>query len=245
MSNKIKFVARDEFGYKTQPRPYPASQRIPKWWREETPYQAFDQNPDGKKIFVKDGVSNATFKKCVPMLDALSSGYLIDLFADVLVRRSGDHLSITWRTHQDVVSNEGVFQKHGESSKLVQPPPGYSNDVYKYTNTWIPMTPPGYSVLVTEPFGFRDTPFKAIPAVIDSDKSKFELVVPMWLKKNFEGVIEKGTPLIQMTPFKREDWKAEYSYFKDNEYRIEEEKGFNSTLINHYIKNSWSKKTYK
>jgi hypothetical protein len=194
---------------------------------------------------VVDGVSNATYRKCVPMLDALTTGYLIDLFGDVLVRRDGDHVSLTWRTMKDIIDLHVPFQLHGTNSQFVSPPPGYSNTVFKYLNTWIPRTPPGYSCLITEPFGYRDTPFKAIPAVIDTDKSSIDLSFPMWLKAGFEGVVEKGTPMVQIFPFKREDWKAEYSFYKDNQFDEIQEKNFNGTIINHYIKNHWTKKRYR
>jgi hypothetical protein len=245
MTTKITFIARDEFGANTQTRPYPASEKLPPWYKEYPPYERSEDNPEGKKLMVIDGVSNATYRKCVPMLDALTTGYLIDLFGDVLVRRDGDHVSLTWRTMKDIIDLHVPFQKHGTNSEFVSPPPGYSNLVFKYLNTWIPRTPPGYSCLITEPFGYRDTPFKAIPAVIDTDKSSIDLSFPMWLKTGFEGVIEKGTPMVQIFPFKREDWKAEYSFYKDNQFDEIQEKNFNGTIINHYIKNHWTKKRYR
>ena len=73
--------------------------------------------------------------------------------------------------------------------------------------------------------------------------SKFER--RMWIKKNFSGVVEKGTPLIQLIPFKRDDWEATHNYYEDGEFSLVQEKNFNSTIISHYIKQVWSKKSYK
>ena len=109
----------------------------------------------------------------------------------------------------------------------------------------MPKTPKGYSILVTAPFGHRDLPFHVIPAIIDSDRSTLEIVPPMWLKEGFEGIVEKGTPMFQVTPFKRESWESEFSYLENGEFEIKQEKNFNSTLVSHYIKNVWSKKSYK
>ena len=67
----------------------------------------------------------------------------------------------------------------------------------------------------------------------------------MWIKQGFEGVIEKGTPMFQIIPFKREDWKAEFDFYPENKYQTITDKTFNSTLINHYIKHIWSRKTFK
>ena len=235
----ITFKARSKYGFDTQPRPYPASAAIPQWWKELTPYEKEPQNPDGKKFILKDRVSNASAKKCQPMLDGLTSGYIISLWADVMVTQGIPFPSIAWRTYVD------MFQLHGPTSRLIPPPLGYDQVVFKYINTWIPKTPPGYSVLITSPFGYNDLPFHAIPAVVDTDRAVQELVFPMWIKSGLEGVVENGTPLVQIIPFKRTNWKAEFDYYEDIEYRKEEERHFNRTLINNYIKNEWSKKDYK
>ena len=117
--------------------------------------------------------------------------------------------------------------------------------VFKYLNAWMPITPPGYSCLITSPFGHKNLPFQAAPAIIDTDKSRLDLSPPGWIKEGFEGVIEKGTPLIQITPFKRENWNSEFDYYEDYEFTKLQEKTMNSNIVNHYIKKVWSKKNYK
>lgn len=237
---KIKFIARSQTEYEIQDRPVPAASLVPDWWRNMTPYDMSPQNPEGKKLLVRNGDANTTFKKCTPMLDAITSGYILNLWADVQVTPTDDAPLITWKTHH------AIFELHGMSSRKVPPPPGYDNFVYKYLNCWIPVTPPGYSVLITAPFGYRDLPFLAIPAIIDSDKSTLELVFPMWIRSGLDGIVDHGTPMIQITPFKRTEWKSEFDYIEDGKYKnIIKEKNFNKTIINHYKKRHWSKKTYK
>jgi hypothetical protein len=170
MTNIIKFTAKDEYGWEVQNKPVPASTLVPDWWKDMHPYDIGPENPNGKKLIVEQLVSNATFKKCTPMLDALVSGYIVTLWADVQIRQIKDengvfYPRITWR----VKFPYGMFTQHGSSSKLIPPPVGYLNFVFKYYNTWIPHTPSGYSVLITSPFGYKNLPFYAIPAIIDSD----------------------------------------------------------------------------
>jgi hypothetical protein len=107
------------------------------------------------------------------------------------------------------------------------------------------VTPKGYSCLFLPPVGYRTTPLQAVPAVIDTDKSTLEVLPPMWIKEDFEGVIEKGTPLVQVIPFKRTNWKSEFEVKKENKHKYSNDKNFFGTLVNHYVKNYWSKKTYK
>ena len=239
MTKKIQFKALNKFEHDVQLKPYPAAKNLPDWFRDELPYSVSPLNPTGKKMVVLHKVSNASFRKCTPMLDAMTSGYIVPLWADAQVRWEEGNPIITWRT------GSNLFSQHGKPSERVEPPIGYSNFVFKYLNTWIPMTPKGYSVLITAPFGHRNLPFQAIPAIIDSDKSMLDLVPPMWLKEGFEGIVEKGTPMFQVTPFKRENWESEFSYFEDGEFEKTQEVNFNATLVNHYVKNVWSKKGYK
>jgi hypothetical protein len=239
MNKIIKFTAKDKYSYELCIPPFPASQAIPKWHKDMTPYQVSPDNPDGKKFILENRISNATFKKCVPMLDALTSGYIIPLWSDVQIKQTITGPRITWRSSLE------VFEQHGENSQYVENPPGYTNSVFKFMNKWIPHTPNGYSVLVIPPVGYRNLPFRAIEAVLDSDKANLEPLFPMWIKEGFEGVVEKGTPLVQVIPFKRTSWTAEFDYYADGEHKLLEDKTFNSTLVNHYIKNFWSKKSYR
>ena len=237
---KIIFKARSKAEFEIYDKPIPASQYIPEWWRNMTPYDISPENPEGKKVILNNRTSNATAKKCTPMLDGLTSGYIIPLWADVQISQNNGFPQIAWKTLNN------VFELHGQSSKNVLPPPGYSSIVFKYLNCWIPITPKGYSTMITAPAGYQDLPFKAIPAVVDTDRSSIVLVFPMWIKDGFEGIVERGTPMVQLTPFKREDWQSEFSYYENGEYAgIIEEKGFNRTIVNNYIKHHWSKKTYK
>lgn len=237
---RIKFRAVSKTDSLIQPKPYPASQAIPQWWKDMTPYLISPENPNGNKLLVRDRATNTSWKKCVPMLDALNSGYIISLWADVQVTQKEEGPYVSWKTQKD------VFSLHGNHTQFIPAPIGYDRTVFKYINCWIPITPPGYSVLVTSPFGYRDLPFMAIPAVVDSDKSTLELVFPMWIQTGFEGIVEKGIPLVQITPFKRESWKAEFDCYEDGEYKqVIEEKNFSSTIVGHYLKTAWSKKSYK
>jgi hypothetical protein len=152
MKQIIKFEARDEYGWEVAPRPYPASQAIPEWWRSMTPYYKEPLNPDGKKLIVENRISNAMPKKCVPMLDALTTGYIIPLWSDVQVRLIGNGRRITWRVMED------VFIEHGMGSEMVETMSGYDQQVFKFMNKWRIITPKGYSCLITQPFGYRQTP---------------------------------------------------------------------------------------
>ena len=242
MSKKINFRAIDKTGFDVQLKPYPAVKSLPQWFLNMGPYEerSNPKSPNDGKLHFRDRAANATFKKCVPLLDGMSAGYIISLWADVMVEQIENFPNIYWKTHAD------VFELHGTSSREIPAPLGYDKVVYKYNNCWIPQTPKGYSCLITSPFGHNDLPFKAIPAVVDTDKSTLELVFPMWVKTGFEGIVEKGTPMAQVIPFKRDNWDSTFDYYEDGQYKkVIEEKNFNSTMVGHYLKNHHSKKKFK
>lgn len=231
---EIIFKAKNETGFKLCLPPVPASTLIPEWWKSMAPYH-------GTKLNVENLGSNASPKKCTPMLDALTNGYIIQLWADVQIKQFNNMPRITWK-----IESQDVFQQHGLTvGDMVPPPTGYNKTVFKFMNTWIPILPKGYSYAVVEPFGYRDLPFRPIPAVIDGDKSTLEIVAPVWVKEGYEGIVEKGTPILQIIPFKRDNWKSKLTYYPNGEYDIVEDKNFNGTIVGHYIKNVWSKKVFK
>jgi hypothetical protein len=240
MSKNINFRARSKTEFEIQTKPYPAVKQLPKWFTDAKPYESSAQEPNDGKLHFRNRDANATYKKCVPLLDGLSAGYIIPLWTDVMIEQKDNLPQIYWKTKHE------VFSLHGESSRKIPAPVGYDKIVYKYLNCWIPQTPKGYSCLIMSPLGYNDIPFHAIPAIVDTDRSTLELVFPMWIKTGFEGIVEKGTPMIQIIPFKRDDWGSTFDYYEDNEYyNVIEEKNFNSTMVGHYLKNHHSKKKFK
>jgi hypothetical protein len=240
MSKNINFRARSRTEFEVQPKPFPAVKQLPKWFVNANPYSGGDGYPNDNKLHFRNKNANATYKKCVPLLDGLSAGYIIPLWTDVMVEQHDGIPDIYWKNDTD------VFSLHGTPSREIPAPLGYQNIVFKYNNCWIPQTPKGYSCLIISPLGYNDLAFEAIPAIVDTDSSTLELVFPMWIKEGFEGIVEKGTPMIQVIPFKRDDWESTFDYYEDGEYNnIIVQKNFNSTMVGHYLKNHHSKKKFK
>lgn len=238
MSKTIDFIAINKYFYDICEKPSPASNFIPNWWRDASPYVRSPENPDGKKIIIENGVSNASFKKCTPMLDLLTAGYIFTLWSDVQVRKINNRAYISWRVKED------VFELHDHQE--VDIPEGYSIvDTFKYKNPWIPKLPKGYSALIIPCVGYPNPIFKTMQAIIDYDKTMHPLYPPMFIKDNFEGIIEKGTPMFQMIPFKRDNWKSEFSFLENSEMQTIFDSQIKSTLVNNYVKNFWQKKTFK
>lgn len=244
MSKKIKFIAVHDYAWELADRPYPAKNNIPQWWKNMPPYIVDEENPEGKNFLLRNLRNNLSPKKCMPMLDAVTSGYIIPLWADVFIKsyedidNPGYRPSVLWKTTRE------VFESNIDGSNHLEAPEGYSN-LYKFINLWCVRTPPGYSVRISSPSGYDNLPFKTVDAVVDTDKYDAGLPIPMWLKDGFEGLIERGTPLVQITPFKRENWQSEFDHYPDGVHPMIQEKWLRLNSFGNYIKTQWSKKSYK
>jgi hypothetical protein len=248
-SQEIKFIYHNKLAYEMSLRdsrttPRPSKNFIPKWYKDMSPYDKSESNPSGRNISIDSFLSNATAKKCTPMLDGMSAGYIVPLWCDVQVKQEKNKLDnkfypkISWRIDLD------VFEIHGQSSRDVAAPIGYDQIVFKFLTYFNIKTPPGHSISISTPAGHYGLPLYAIPAVIDSDKSVIDNNFPCWIQTGFEGVLEKGMPIAQVVPFKRTNWKINILERDFLEHKLEYSIGFDSNIINNYVRNIWSKKDY-
>jgi hypothetical protein len=231
--NIIKFRAEDDYHWNVTPKPEPASNFLPDWYKKANIYS------DGSnKINLNPG-PNITFKRCFPLLDSFTSGYISPLFADCQISYTKEFGSlIKWNI------TKNVFDTWPEDQvSTFEIPDGYCKTVFKYMHGWIPKTPKGYSCLITHPFAYQDLPFRAITGVVDTDKLDTGAYVPIVFKNNWEGILEKGTPMFQIIPFKREKWFSEYEQMKENENFYNYEK-LHSKIISPYAKLFREKKQY-
>ena len=84
---------------------------------------------------------------------------------------------------------------------------------FKFRNAWNITTPPGYSTMYLDPFLFQNKYFATWQGIIDTDKFNANYdnaQIIFYPRVSHSFVIKKGTPLVQVIPFKREEWNATY-----------------------------------
>jgi hypothetical protein len=232
MKKTIEFVAQNEHVWNVRPRPHPAIKKTPKWWKEMPAYS----NTENK--FNLNPYSTVTVKRCVPTLDILGAGYYVPLWADLFVTQKNNSPLIRWTTNTPVVdtwpdSQTGDF-------KIID---GYSKLFFKNLHGWTIKTPPGWSCIFMHPVAYPDVPFYTISGIVDTDIYNGEINVPFVIKENFEGIIEKNTPMFQIIPFKRDQWESQFSLKKPNEHFFDNEK-IHSVVKRAYFSLITDKKTY-
>jgi hypothetical protein len=101
--------------------------------------------------------------------------------------------------------------------------------------------------LFTQPLNHTESPFLTLSGVIDTDNWSGSDVLNFAFKKDFEGLIPKGTPYVQIIPFKREEWNLEISKSIDHSASELRNTVSNSRLNSqsgYYRDNLWNKKGY-
>lgn len=220
--------------------PKPAIQVLPEW------YKNMPTRMDGDKVdgLSKDGVasSNLTLKGCSPFLDALSSGYIFELPFDLEFRNDPVRgVNIRWATNIDYVGSHGPDQAPG-----IPTPFGGEPGLLKWRPGWRVITPLGYSCLFTHPLNRHDLPFRTFSGIVETDLYGLGVDFPFQLLSSIKQeifVLEKGTPIAQVIPFKREDWSSEVIPFNKEENDKSRFK-LKSKLVRSYKQQFWQKKSY-
>src|SRR5215813_12682199 len=194
----IKFSCPPEME-QVLPRPIPAVRGLPDWFKA-LPQHGFSS------------VSNAemmTVKKCPPFIDAMTSGFLMPLTADLKVENG----EFSWSSNIPVAGNLRNLTRSPidyHDSVQVKGTPFFDDDrfIIKFNNFWTIQLPPGYSLLVTHPINRDDLPFSTLCGLVDVDLYSLSFVhfPARWRDPGFNGTLPQGTPVAQCLPIRRERW---------------------------------------
>lgn len=187
-SDEIEFMCEEE-DWDVIPKPYPSKKLIPDWFKALPPK-------------LNNGLSSSTVKRCPPFLDAMSIGWIIPLAGDVefTTNETASSVNYKWSFYKPLIENHSFNQITTDKvpNPLLPKPP------IKFLNYWMIKVPKGYSVLFVPPLNRPDPRFTCMSGLVDCD-GYFEYInFPFTFNQpNYYGVIEAGTPLIQVIPIKR------------------------------------------
>jgi hypothetical protein len=143
-----------------------------------------------------------TAKRCLPLIDAMSLGFVIPLAADCHVLTNHDNSQILFN---GLAGSFPIIESHdkrqvGGHSTIKR----NNGDALKFLNYWVVKTAPGWSSLFIPPINNFSQPFTCLGGMVDTDKYTKEVNFPaVWHAHNFDGMIYAGTPLITVIPIKR------------------------------------------
>ena len=229
--------------------PEPASKVKPQWWYDSRYYAPEFANEE----YGEKSRYNSTIKNCPAIADAISFGYMLFTPIDIEIDAT-DESEIKYRFPRRVDEYESIFnQRHAirdiigshykEQVEKYIVPEEYHQIPFKINTLFGIKTDPGYSCWITHPMHNLDLPYLTMSGIVDTDKVTSRYPYPVFIKKGFSGIIKSGTPLLQVIPFKREDYEAEIIDFdKEDAGRVQEILA--SDQITPYRKNFWSRKRF-
>jgi hypothetical protein len=283
---KITFSANPDY-LPNMPPPVPAHKLMPQWFKEL---------PRAVTEEVSDATTVGTVKSCIPVLESLSHGYIIPLWADMHVKVSpmfnlldkqgelidrvpnlpegkdsdsligtvvNDHIrggveigsveEIMWIWCKFPEGFDPTF--NGQLSGHDWSQVGEKCDLKKYTfgtllmkfhNPWIISTPKGWSVYFKNPSNNWSNDIELIEGIVDTDTYQSEVNFPyVWTgSEEGEWVIPRGTPLIQVIPFKRTKTKMSITRTNYRKHALIQSK-LNTKFIDRYRDLFWHKRKSK
>jgi len=246
----IEFSSHENYFALKEDYPIPVKLNIPGWYKK-----------------LEHTILNKTVKGCMPFLDSLTAGYLLKMPQDFNLRHNVDNKNEKGEIVKDSFQTYGLCEeslllnakkinlnsgidihslKQLEGSPFIEK--NKNLPFYKIINPWKIKTPKGYSCLFVPPLNNSDDRFSVIPAIVDTDTFTNEINFPIIINGDkypvLETTIEKGTPYVQIIPFKRDSWKMSLKPRKQEEVQ-NSRLLYGLKLINIYKDKYWNKKSWK
>ena len=215
--------------------PKPSKSFIPKWYKNIKSDKSMTFNEHSK-------LTNVTIKDCIPFLDAMMHGYIQSTWCDIFITKNEDgtvNYNCSGTEVLPLIMGNRVKSTPIDSSQ-------YYYDIEFFWNfQWIPQTPKGWSILIVPPLNHFDSPFTVTSGIIDSDVFHHAASgkLPFYIKKDFEGLIPKGTPMYQIIPIKRASWTTSKQQFNEDEI-IKRKSKYLVHFTGAYKKLFWQKKDF-
>lgn len=246
MANIIEFSATPEYLATSDiEKPVPIKVNIPKWYKD-----------------LEHKMEKLTVKGCMPFLDTLSSGYLLKLPQDIAVGL--DHfddngnplMHVRYSLQTEIGPKDGTNLNHGDHEsthpvfQLGDSPMVAKNNgrpFHKIINPWRIKTPPGYSCLFLPPMNNYHEPWSIMPGIVDTDRFTIEVNFPTVVDgekiktKYKQFLMKKGTPYVQIIPFKKESWQMNIKPVKNKKSVFL----YPMKLLHNYKTAFWRKITWK
>jgi len=236
INKKIFFSPNSKLTSDIFEKPKPAKNYIPEW------YKKMPAQFTGQSEFLFAGPT-----RCMPFLDSFTSGYIHELVCDVEIKYKGinkengkDLISYRWAEQVQPLTTR---QEENNAPYSLPNFDGYYNAEFQWYTKWDPITPKGYSTMYHHPSNRFDLPFHTFTGITDTDVWHGPGPVPFLLKRGFEGIIPSGTPIIQFTFIKRENWKSELNKY-DDEIHSKDQYKLKKYLLGGYKKHYWQKKNF-
>ena len=192
-------------------RPIPASKMMPDWWKRS------------KIHIVEGGQPGISLRSCPAMHDWLATGYYVVANRDIQCIYEENESGGVWFTYTPATEEDPQPQSSPSHHKSQIMGDNFSfhrsdgvekgYDAFKFRVPWYVTTQPGYSALYLDPFLHQNKYFRTWQGLMDTDMfntttDNGQIIMYPTVDKSF--TIKKDTPVVQIIPYRREQWVASY-----------------------------------
>jgi len=195
-----------------------SSYYTPQWFKDMSDHIPVPKNPLGRapQKFGKQGEtskkwSSGTVKRCPAIIDLITEGFVIPMWCDFILQR--DKLELEWDNKNFPYGIE--FHPHQQIENWNLKKADFPEGV-KFINPWRIYTPPGYSVMFIAPYYQFEHRFTVLPGIVETDKYH-HVNFPSIIHTTKDLIIDRGTPFIQVIPFKREDFNLDVGQMSEEQ----------------------------
>lgn len=216
-------------------KPVPANQMLPDWFKR--------LGSEGEPI---NSGSKMTAKTCRGLYDVIASGYIIKWPFDVKIQKDEDGRLFCYKARTGENSDFNPhphLQMEGYHDSLLE---AQKEGVQKLKYPFKLSTPPGTSVLVKQPAYRPELRTTVMEGIIDTDKFYGDFNILFMIKKintDRKIVIKAGTPLAQVIPFVRGEWKMTYGPTDQKRKEVFDDLADN--IDKFYQRYQWDRKVFK
>lgn len=229
-SHRVIFT--DTVGVSDEYAPVPTTKCLPEW------YARTASTVTDKRVIGPDGATPHTIKKCVPVFDAMSAGYVLRSCMDIQVTQRDGLPFYQWPQLTPL--------EFHPVSQAPEHPAMNGAPVPKWINPWAIKTPPGYSCLFVPPMHNPNGIFTILPGVVDTDTYTAPVNLPFVLDDvRWEGLIPAGTPIAQVIPFRRESFQMQLGGDAERAELEKVQRRHRSLFFNAYKRQFWVRKEYR
>lgn len=186
------------------------------------------------------------FARCPGMFDMAQAGYLVRAHVDMSIKVNRQGLVCKFSGNGAPTTSILTEMDYSVIDGLSKPDDNVCKKVYKLPLPWALFAKKGYSAMVLP--ATMHSPFldklHVYPGIVDYDTFSTMNFIFSPLKEG-EFVIDAGTPILQVIPFKREVFTATVSKATEDEKDKHAYKFYSRTIKNLYRKVFHSKKVYK
>lgn len=250
MIKRMRFIPKNDYAAEHCQPPIPARAIVPDWYKAA---EMFIDHETGLATKEKSSKNTGGLKSCMPFLDTIVSGYFITTWHDLYVRTT-DVVEEFYLVEKNPYTGEYqrlenvpevmISERTGDIGHTMPRPAGYCENHMVLSGVWGIRLPRKWSVLMTHPLNRYELPFFTSSGIIDADEWWPSGNIPFFFKKDFDGIIPAGTPMVQIIPIKRSSWTSYVSHLSNTRNQYMGQKA-RSVPVGWYRNNIWVKKDYE